>query len=78
MADTAERTYTFDEVSAALNRAVDDIADAAALPDEGTRDALNLAVNVTLTYLATDSATLHDAADDYDGDLDEILGWIRS
>lgn len=42
---TRERTYTFAEIARALNTAADDIAEAADLPDTGTRDALNFLVN---------------------------------
>lgn len=72
----------------ALNRAADDIIDAADLPDTGTRDALNLLVNAAGHYLDHPGASLEDVARDcYDLDEDErdgrepldvILDWINS
>lgn len=66
-------------VSSALNNAVDEVIDLADLPDTGTVDALNLVVNITLHRLFTDpNATVQDVVTaNYGGEtLDEILEWI--
>lgn len=73
------KSFTKEQVAAALNRAASEITDAAALPDEGTRDALNLLVNATLDYLSGEAVDLEGvAAGNYDLDLAEIVSWIRS
>lgn len=72
-----DKTYPETQISDALNRACDDIIDAADLPDTGTRDALNLLVNATMVYLETPNATLSDVVANYDeNDLDTVLSWI--
>lgn len=72
-----DASYTTDEILKALNRAADDICEAADLPDSGTRDALNLLVNAASTYLKDPDTSLAQAAEDcYDTPLSEILGWI--
>jgi hypothetical protein len=53
--------HTAEEVSAAANRAADDVLEAIDAPDEGVRDAINLVVNATLTYLKSPDATLEEA-----------------
>jgi len=74
----AEQTYTEDQVSAALNKAADDILDATEAEDEGLRDALNLMVNAVGAYLSGKSTDLEQvAALNYEADLDSIVGWIR-
>lgn len=55
---------TRDQVSAAMNRAADDVLEAIQAPDEGTRDAVNLVVNAALTYLDAPDATLQDAIEE--------------
>ncbi|SIO86962.1 hypothetical protein [Nocardiopsis sp. JB363] len=71
--------YTHHQISAALNRAVEDITDAARLPDVGTIDALNLLVNAATHYLEHPDDGLAEAVEvDYDATLDEVLGWISS
>jgi len=55
-----DRTFTTAQVSGALNRAADDIMDAADVM-EPVRDAINLLVNTTLTYLGDPDADLADA-----------------
>jgi hypothetical protein len=71
-------TYTYDEVHAAVNKAANDIIEAADLPDEGARDALNLCVNATLNYLDGTATDLSEVVDHgYEADLDEVLGWIN-
>lgn len=72
--------YTHDQITAALNRASADIADAASLPDEGTIDALNLLVNAMTHYLEHPDDGLAEVVveADYDATLDEVLGWISS
>lgn len=71
--------YAHDQIIAALNRAVEDIADAASLPEEGTIDALNLLVNTTTHYLEHPDDGLAEVVEaGYDATLDEVLGWISS
>lgn len=68
--------HSVDQVSAALNRAADDIIAAAELPETGTIDALNLLVNAALSYLADPSVTLADVArDNYITNQDGQPGW---
>lgn len=70
--------YSRDEVSAAMNRAADEILDATNAGDTGLRDAVNLLVNASLSYLTGEAETLADvAAVNYSEDsIEEILGWI--
>ena len=75
---TPLKIYTEDEVSAALNKAADDILEATEAEDEGLRDALNLMVNAVSAYLSGKSTDLEQvAALNYEADLDSIVGWIR-
>lgn len=53
--------FTRDKVSVAANRAANDVLEAIDAPDEGVRDAINLVVNATLTYLEHPDATLQEA-----------------
>jgi hypothetical protein len=70
--------HSTESILEALNRAADDINDAADLPDSGTRDALNLLVNAASTYLAHPKADLDQVADEcYSAPLSEIIGWIN-
>jgi hypothetical protein len=72
-------TYSREQVSAAINRACDDINAAAELPDEGVIDALNLLVNAAMTYLEAPDANLDDViAGNYQLDEggDGPLEWI--
>jgi hypothetical protein len=70
-------TYTQDDISKALNRAADDIIEWADLPDRGVRDALNLLVNVTGSYLWGEAETVADAIDEgYDTSPEEVRDWI--
>jgi hypothetical protein len=74
----AEQQYTQDQVSAALNKAADDIIEATEAEDEGLRDALNLMVNAVGSYLWDGSEDLAEVAvKNYDADLDAIVGWIQ-
>lgn len=86
---TPQQVYSAEQVSAALNRAADDIISAAELPDTGTIDALNLLVNAAVSYLTDPGITLADVArDNYDTNHDgrqpwtgqdalaEIISWI--
>jgi hypothetical protein len=73
----SDQTYTQDQVSAALNKAADDIIEATEAEDEGLRDALNLLVNAVGSYLWDGAEDLEQvAAKNYDADLDSIVGWI--
>lgn len=76
--------YDREQISEALNRATDEICEAADLPDEGTRDALILLVNATLYYLehkdadlATVAAQCYTSEPDEDM-LDTVVRWIQS
>jgi len=84
MAKTTKTTYTSDEVSAAFNRACDEIAEAADLPDSGARDALNLLVNYGISQLEDPDCDLETCvAASYSGEGDEeakletIISWIN-
>lgn len=71
--------FTEEAVSAALNSACDDVLDAIDAEDEGTRDALNLLVNVAMQYLTGQSDNVQQAIDNtYDEDPAEVLEWIAS
>lgn len=72
-------TKTFDSatVTAALNRAADDILDAINADDTGVRDALNLLVNAGLYFLHTPGADLGEAIEaNYSEAPSKVLGWI--
>lgn len=71
--------YSREEVSSALNRAADEVLDAAGAPDTGLRDAVNLVVNASLSYLTGEAATLAGVVEvNYDTEtLDEVLDWIH-
>jgi hypothetical protein len=74
----AEQQYTQEQVSAALNKAADDIIEATEAEDEGLRDALNLMVNAAGSYLWDGAEDLGEVAvKNYDADLDSIVGWIQ-
>ena len=74
----SDQTYTQDQVSAALNKAADDIIEATEAEDEGLRDALNLLVNAVGSYLWDGAEDLGEVAvKNYDADLDSIVGWIQ-
>lgn len=66
-------TYTRDQVSAALNQAVDDINDAVDLPEEGAVDAMNLVVNAALLYLDGTAKDLSDAIEQSYQDTADML-----
>ena len=73
--------FTFEQVSAALNRACDDIVAAIGeangyVPDEGLVDCLNLLVNATGNYLQNPDATLESVAGNYDATYEEVLSWV--
>jgi len=74
----AEQQYTQEQISAALNKAADDIIEATEAEDEGLRDALNLMVNAVGSYLWDGVTNLGEVAvKNYDADLDSIVGWIQ-
>jgi len=73
---------TVEDVSDAINTACDDIKDAADIYDGPVDDALNLLVNVSLTYVCGDADSVAEAIvanydadmncdEDYDMDCDE-------
>ena len=67
-------------VLTALNSAVDEINEAAALDATGTIDALNLMLNATYDYLFVPGVTNLEevVANSYDGEtLDDVIGWIK-
>ncbi|MFI9507194.1 hypothetical protein [Nocardia sp. NPDC052566] len=84
-----EKTATEEQISSALNTAVDDIQDIADLPETGAIDALNLTTNTALHRLFEDpGATLAEVVDYCYGDqayddpertgLDTVIDWINS
>jgi hypothetical protein len=75
----ADSTAVFSEteVSDALNKACEDIIEAAQLPETGTRDALNLLVNAASVRLREPDQTLEGVAkQSYGEKLRTILEWI--
>jgi len=69
--------FTETQVSDALNKACEDIIEAAQLPEAGTRDALNLLVNAASIRLREPDQTLERVAEQaYDEKLKTILEWI--
>jgi hypothetical protein len=71
-------SYSIEEVTAALNRAADDLLQVTDAGDEGVRDAVNLLVNAAMAYLTGEAGTLTEVAEkNYDVPLDNILGWIQ-
>lgn len=71
--------YPHCQISAALNRAVENITDAASLPDEGTIDALNPLANAAVHYLEHPDDGLAEVVEaGYEATLDQVLGWISS
>jgi hypothetical protein len=72
-----DTTFTYAQVLGAVNRAANDIEEAADLPDTGVIDALNLLVNAAAAFLVSPTATLDDVAAGYDcKNLATILGWF--
>lgn len=74
-------THTYEAISRAFNEAADAILDASQAPDTGARDAINLVVNVGLTYLQNPELELHEAiAANYELDEDDggPLEWMLS
>jgi hypothetical protein len=77
-------TYTYDQVSSAINRAADAILEATDAGDTGLRDAMGLMVNATLTFLQRPRVrSLRTVvADNYDGpygekpSLEDVIEWI--
>jgi hypothetical protein len=77
-ASPAAAGYTEQQVRDATNHAVDDILNAACVGDTWLRDAINLMVNTTLSYLSGDADNLAQAINaTYDEDPDTVLGWVR-
>jgi hypothetical protein len=77
--DTSHDVYSAEDVLRVLNRAADDILEAADLPDTGTRDALNLLVNAAFHYLGHPEAELQvviDANYDIGEGEDGPLEWM--
>lgn len=71
--------FTETEMSDTLNKACQDIIEAAQLPETGTRDALNLLVNATSLRLHEPEQTLERVAEQAYGEkLATILEWIDS
>lgn len=73
------REYTGEQVSAALNRAADDILEAIEYSETGKRDVANLVVNAGVHYLSHPEATLDEAIiANYDGvDPAEVIDWCN-
>lgn len=83
--DTATQatTYTATKVTEVLNVACDEICEAAELPDSGTRDALNLLINLAVSRLEYPSIDLERCVQEsYAGasgeeiTLETVLEWI--
>jgi len=69
--------FTETEVNDALNKACEDIIEAAQLPETGTRDALNLLVNAASVRLRGPDQTLEGVAEQSYGEkLKTLLEWI--
>ena len=76
VADTPAK-FTETQVSDTLNKACEDIIEAAQLPETGTRDALNLLVNAASMRLREPDQTLERVAEQAYGEkLATILEWI--
>jgi hypothetical protein len=70
--------YSFEEVSAAFNSAIDSI-DAEVLLSDKARDAFNLLTNVGLAFLSDSADDVRDAiSQNYTTDPDEVLGWVEA
>lgn len=68
-------SFSRDEVSAAINRASDDIARLS--DDEALRDAMNLVVNATMHFLDHPESTLAKTIEhNYDEDPETVFAWI--
>lgn len=74
-----EQTISYDKLTELMNMAADEILDAADAPDVGTRDAVNLLVNVVLTRIKHPAMTLAEVVEDaYDeATLADVLAWIN-
>jgi hypothetical protein len=71
--------FTETQVSDTLNKACEDIIEAAQLPETGTRDALNLLVNAASLRLREPEQTLEGVVEQAYGEkLATILDWIDS
>jgi hypothetical protein len=81
-------TYTREQITTALNRAADEIAEAVGINEGPILDAMNLAVNVGMSYLEGTADTVADAIEEnYDvlsDDIEEgrtlvdhVLGWLE-
>lgn len=81
--------YTYKQIADALNRAADDIADAVGVNEGPVMDAMNLLVNVGLSYLdgtADDVPSaikqnydaLSDALDEGENVVGHVLSWLES
>jgi hypothetical protein len=68
---------TLGSIHRELNRACEEILDAADLRGTPTEDAMNLLVNAAISYLERSAKTLEQVAhNDYGEDLDTVVGWI--
>lgn len=71
--------FTTAEVADVVDQAADEILDAVDASDEGLRDAVNLMVNATTTYLAGEADALREAVElNYDENFETVLGWIET
>lgn len=71
------RTFTEEAVQTAANQAAEDILAAVEGGSSGKRDALNLLVNATLSYVTRDAHDLTEAVDqNYDATFEQVLSWI--
>jgi hypothetical protein len=78
-AGPTQQSFTRDQVGEALNQAADEILDAVDADAEGLRDALNLVVNATASYLTGEAETLREVVEqNYSEDYDTVLSQIET
>ncbi|MFD4474681.1 hypothetical protein ACFWPU_00990 [Streptomyces sp. NPDC058471] len=68
-----------DEVNAILNATANDVLDWFGAEDTGTRDAVNLIVNVFVERLTDSAKSIEEVIEEnYDATPDEVYDWCRS
>ena len=73
--------FTREQVLEAFNRAADEAIEAIDAPEEGARDVANLVVNAGAHFLDHPGATLTEAIDASDYNVEspeEVLEWCRA
>lgn len=72
--DATAGGWTTEQVSAALNKAADNVGE---LGSDATRDAINLVVNAAMSYLEGEATDLRGViAANYSADTNEVLSWL--